>query len=342
VRAPERTPERRRSRERPPTAGAAFYCMSSDVYFLGAVGMINSLRLLGHREPIYLLDLGLSEEQRGLLAPEVSFVEAPADAQPWLLKTVAPLAHPAEVMVLIDADMIVTRPLTELIERAGEGKVVAFENDMDRFVPEWGELLELGELRRQPYLCSALVAMGPPLGEQVLRLLDDRQRRIDFERTFFAENVAEYPLLYLDQDVLNAILASRVEPDRLVSLDYRLSPVTPFEGLEVIDVDTLSCKHVDGTEPYLLHHLLPAKPWLRPMHDGAYSQLLKRLLVGTDLAVRVPDRMIPLRMREGPLAYVERKRVDAVVKLRWHVGIALHRIWTRLVALWRQVAGRRH
>jgi hypothetical protein len=320
--------------------GAAFYCMSSDVYFLGAVGMINSLRLLGHREPIYLLDLGLTPEQRELLGPEVSFVTAPPETPPWLLKTVAPLAHPAEVMVLIDVDMVVTRPLTELIERAGSGKVVAFENDMDRFVPEWGELLDLGELRRQPYLCSALVAMGAEPGREVLRLLDDRQRRVDFQRTFFAENVAEYPLLYLDQDVLNAILASRVEPERVVSLDYRLSPVTPFDGLEVLDTRTLACRHADGTEPYLLHHLLPAKPWLRPMHDGAYSRLLKRLLVGLDLAIRVPDRMIPLRMRTGALAYAERKRVDAVVKIRWHVGIALHRIWTRLVALWRRATGR--
>ncbi len=50
---------------------AAFYCMSSDVYFLGAVGMINSLRLHGHDEPIYLLDLGLRPEQRELIEPEV-------------------------------------------------------------------------------------------------------------------------------------------------------------------------------------------------------------------------------------------------------------------------------
>jgi hypothetical protein len=342
VRAPELSAKRASSRRRAPIRAAAFYCMSSDVYFLGAVGMINSLRLLGHREPIYLLDLGLKEEQRELLAPEVRFVEAPSGAQPWLLKTVAPLAHPAEVMVLIDADMIATRPLTELIERAADGNVVAFQNDIDRFVPEWGELLDLGELRRQPYLCSALVAMGPPLGEDVLRLMEDRQRRIEFERTFFAANVADYALLYLDQDVLNAILASRVEPDHVVSLDHRLAPVTPFDGLEVIDVGALRCVHRDGTEPYLLHHLLPAKPWLRPMHDGAYSQLLKRLLVGPDLAVRVPDRMIPLRMRRGRLGYVERKRVDAAVKIRWHVGIALHRAWTRLLPLWRQVAGSRH
>ena len=31
---------------------AAFYCVADERYFLGLVGMLNSLRLLGHREPV--------------------------------------------------------------------------------------------------------------------------------------------------------------------------------------------------------------------------------------------------------------------------------------------------
>ena len=42
--------------------------------------------------------------------------------------------------------------------------MVAFENDIDRFVPEWGELLGLGEVRRQPYVSSGLVFAGPAAG----------------------------------------------------------------------------------------------------------------------------------------------------------------------------------
>ena len=88
--------------------------------------MVNSLRVHGHSDPVYVLDCGLDPDQRDLLAPHATLVPAPSEAPPWLLKTVAPLRHPAEVMVLIDADMIVTRPLTdrptvffELIERHG-------------------------------------------------------------------------------------------------------------------------------------------------------------------------------------------------------------------------------
>ncbi len=60
----------------------AFYCVSDARYFLGAVAMINSLRLNGHREPIYLLDAGLSDDQRELLAAEATIVKAPPRRRP--------------------------------------------------------------------------------------------------------------------------------------------------------------------------------------------------------------------------------------------------------------------
>ena len=103
------------------SAAAAFYCVADSRYFPGAVGLVNSLRLVGHREPILVLDTGLTDAQRALLEPQAEIVPSPSDAPPWLLKTVAPLARPAAVMVLLDADLVVTRPLTDLIEapRAG-------------------------------------------------------------------------------------------------------------------------------------------------------------------------------------------------------------------------------
>ena len=87
---------------------AAFYCVADERYFLGAVGLVNSLRLQGHCEPIYLLDCGLGEHQRELMGPRSSRSRPGRPARPDVLKTIAPLAHPAEVMVLIDTDMIVT------------------------------------------------------------------------------------------------------------------------------------------------------------------------------------------------------------------------------------------
>src|SRR6266511_2028041 len=260
---------------------AAFYCVADARYFAGAVGLVNSLRLVGHDEPIYLLDCGLTGPQRELLAACVTVVAAPTDAPPWLLKTAAPLAHPADVMVLLDTDVVVTRSLRPLIERAAGGHLVAFENPIDRFVPEWGELL-------------------------------------DFGRTFWRRNEPGYPFTYADQDVLNAILATRVAPDLLVALDARLAPTPPFTGLRVIDERALRCAYDDGVEPYLVHHHV-VRPWLEPTHHGVYSRLLRRLLVGPEIPIRVPKDAIPLWLRSGPLAWAKRVSINARERFRWHV-----------------------
>jgi hypothetical protein len=301
-----------------PLPEVAFYGVSDARYFLGVVGMVNSLRLLGHREPIYLLDCGLTSEQRRLLAGEVVVVEAPKGRPPYLLKTIAPLRHPADVMVLIDADMIATRPLDGPISTAAEGKVVAFENDRQRFVPEWGEVLELGEPRRRRYVSSGFVALGGSLGEEVLRLLDDRQRRVDFERTFYGSDDPKYPFLYPEQDVLNAILCTRQEQEAILTLAHRLAPNQPFHGLRLLDPAALRCAYGDGTEPYVLHHYL-YKPWLEPIYHGIYSRLLARLLLSDDVAVPVPEDHVPLRMRGGLRARIARARVDVPDLAGWYM-----------------------
>ena len=313
--------------------GTAFYCVSSGEYFLGAVAMINSLRLQGHDEPIYLLDRGLAAEQRELLDGEVSLVEAPPGTEPWLVKTIAPLRHPHQTMVLIDVDMIVTRRLDELIGAAASGQVVAFENDSDRWVAEWGEILDLepARLPPRPYLCSGFVALAADPGLELLELIDDRQRRVEFERTFFAANDESYPLLFLDQDVLNAVLASRVEPERVLALDHRLMAAVAFDEPHLLDSEALRVRFADdGAEPYVVHYILPQKPWLKPIYESVYSRLLKRCLVGPGLAIDVPRRALPLRFRSGPLARAERARVDAAVWLRFQLGVRVARWRARL------------
>jgi hypothetical protein len=303
----------------PSTTTTAFYCVADERYFLGAVGMLNSLRLAGHREPVFLLDCGLTPDQRGILAPHVTLVPGPRDAPPYLLKTLAPLAHPAEVMVLIDADMIVTRSLAGLIEKAAAGRVVAFRNDTDRFVPEWGEILDLGTARRRPYVTSGLVLLGGRVGRGVLELLDDRQRRVDFELTFYGRDAPEYPFRYPEQDVLNAILATSVDPDAVETLGDRLAAVPPYRGLRLVELRALRCAYPDGVEPYVLHQFI-RKPWLEPMYHGIYSRLLVRALLGDGLTVSVPESAIPLRMRDGALARTERVLVNIKDLASWHLG----------------------
>ncbi len=161
--------------------------------------------------------------------------------------------------------------------------------------------------------------MGREPGEEVLSLMASRQASVDFERTHWRRNESGYPFLYADQDVLNAVLASRVEADRVVALDHRLSPSIPFEGLKVIDDARLRLARADGPVPHVIHQSLSPKPWQAPVYDGVYTRLLRRLLSGPDLTVNVPRREIPLRLRSGPLAYVERQRVNLREQLRWRL-----------------------
>ena len=109
---------------------------------------------------------------------------------------------------------------------------------------------------------------------------------------------------------MNAIVAARVDPGEIDVLDTRLAAVPPFEGLEVADEGTLRCAYADGTEPYVVHHHM-VKPWLQPTHSGVYSQLMRRLLIGDDVAIEVPRSQIPTRFHGGPRAWAERKLIDA-------------------------------
>jgi hypothetical protein len=302
----------------------AFYCVTDARYFLGAVATINSLRLVGHTEPVFVTDAGLEAPQRELLATNATVIAAPADSPPWLAKAIAPTAHPAEAMVLIDVDMVATRSLTELVEPARAGRVVAQDLELDRSFPEWGEALGGRTPRPGPYVSSGLVALGGSLGPEILRLMDVVTRRVEIQRTFVGSDSLDYPFHTADQDVLNAVLSTSVEPERLLAFDRRLV-ATSYDELIVADERALRCSHPDGLEPYLIHGVLAVKPWLRATGESVYARLTRRCLTGPDLAIRVPDRMLPSHLRPGPRGFTERAAANVVEAVRWRVGTALHR-----------------
>jgi hypothetical protein len=317
---------------------AAFYVVSSREYFLGAVALINSLRLQGQSEPVYVLDRGLTAIQRELLSPEATLVEGPADAPPHLLKTIAPRRHPADVMVLLDADIIVVRPLDALMAEAAEGRVIAFEDTEDRWEPEWGELLDLGDLRRRRYVTSAFVALGGEIGKEVVDLVDDRVKRVDITRTFYEIDLLDpntalpdYALKLLDQDVLNAVLAAVASDEQAICLDPRGMGLIPYEGISVVEEARPRCAYQDGSEPYLLHHVLPGKPWLQVTAESPYSQLLRRVLTGSGLSIELPRELLPLHIQRGVAARLARARGRLTTRARMALGPWRARLGDRLV-----------
>jgi hypothetical protein len=319
-----------------PSRAHAFYTVSDSRYFPGAVALVNSLRLVGHDEPVFLVDAGLTPEQRDLIAGHATLVPAPSDAPTVFLTPLGPMEHPAQVAILLDADIIVTRPLTDLIEAARGGRLVGFvDNDahQDRFFPEWSSALGLGALRRQPYLNAGQLLVPASLCRRLLGLWSEGQAKVGVHGTRYGKGSLSDPFYFADQDVLNAVVAAAVDPDEIVTVEHRLAPHPPFPSLRLADRVGLGCHYPDGARPYLLHHIL-AKPWLKATRTTVYSLLLSRLLLAPDVALRLEPEQLPLRLRQGWLAAADRGRADLQALVYAHARRQLGRfgIRTRLAA----------
>lgn len=279
----------------------SFYCVADSNYFLGVVSLFNSLRLLGHDEPMYVLDRGLTADQRERLSKHACIVDADDDQHAILSKSVAPLRFPADVMVLLDADMIVTRRIDDLVEQARGGKVVAFADAIDRFFPEWETILALPPLRRGTYVNAGFFAFSRSVGLQLLERARDTHRKVQLHGSRLGAGTPADPFYFPDQDAWNAVLFSCLEPDQVAAYANRLAPFPPFDGVILEDVHKVLCRYEDGERPYLLHYI-SRKPWLVSTPRSVYTQLLPRLLLADDLPLRLRDDEVPLRLRSGRLA----------------------------------------
>lgn len=298
----------------------AFYCVTDARHFIGAVALLNSLRIAGHGDPFVVVDCGLRERQRAALDGHAELVPAPPGVPPMLLKPAGPLARPADLVVVLDADVIVTRPLTPLLDAARAGRIVVFANDnAERHFPEWGELLGLPAPRRQPYAASGHILARADVGLPLLRRLAACQDALDLGTTLLGRgSTPANPFHYPDMDVLNALLAGEVPAEGLEIADHALAPHAPFPGLSLLDERTLRCRAADGTEPYVLHHVLN-KPWLARTSANIYSRLLPRLLLAPDVEVRLRPADVPLRLRTGRLATLDRRLSGLQASVSPHV-----------------------
>ena len=293
----------------------AIYTVADNRFFVGVVALINSLRLVGHREPVFVLDCGFTPEQARILGPEATCIPA-GEGSPFLLKPILPLAEPAETMLLVDADVIVTRSFDELFDQAEERGGVAFADALDRFAPEWQTLLGLPELRRQTYFNSGILVLSRRVAEPMLTSILETGENADLARSMVTPGMDPgYPLYFLDQDIANAVSSSLLPPGTLRVLEHRLTPHPPFSGVALLDAARLECAYPDGLRPFALHHI-QTKPWLTDVVPTVYSQLLPRLLLAEDVAIRLRPEMLPLRLRTGFAAEVARRHSATVARLR--------------------------
>jgi hypothetical protein len=310
-----------------------FYTVANARHFIGVVALLNSLRLAGHREPLVLVDAGLTDEQRALLDDEVDLLPAPGGVAPVHLAPYGPLLRPAPVQVILDADILVIRSLEELVAVGRRGSLVGFMNNHDRFFPEWERALGLGPMRRRPYLNAGQFVLPGVMNDRLLEPWIEGQERIGLSGTRYGRARLSDAFYFADQDVVNAVLAAQLSDSEIDVREHRFAPHPPFPGLRLLDPLYLECRYSDGVSPFFLHHTM-GKPWLQATRRNIYSTLLPRLLLASDVAVRLDPASLPVRIRTGLLATADRRRADlqALIVAETRRRLGTFGIRTRLAA----------
>ena len=283
---------------------AAIATVANAAYFPGLAALVNSLHLTGHTCKVTVLDLGLTDDQRSRLAPFCRFIAADAELarHPMLAKaTVA--SHVAEqgVVVVVDADVIITGDLSPLVRAAGQGRIAAVRDVDQRRFTEWQELLDLADAPRyQAYINSGLVAFSNVHWPDLPKWWNDACSRVPHEATRSGGAPASSPLWDSDQDALNAVLMTRIPDSALMALEPDEFPLSRDHRLatKVLDSGRLACSH-RGASVIAIHDAgLHARPWLpwaaRGVRRDSYTRLLPRLWFADDLAVKLrADEVAP-------------------------------------------------
>jgi hypothetical protein len=325
------------------THDATFFSVSNARYMPGLVAMVNSIRLTGHRHRIIVGDCGLTPAQRALLEQECTVVDLPPEyaTNPVVFKPFPRLVDPKGVVVLVDADMIVAGSLQPIIELAALGKFCAFPDpESGRWFAEWQQLFELqAPPRRQTYLCAGFAAFSTDHFPDFLEHWWRSSVRVPPHRTLAGGAPNSDPVAQADQDAMNALLMSEVDPCAIHPLPMDAMPVfSSLARTRVADANTLACRL--GQRPSLLLHAAGAgKPWdgrrgWKKVRRDAYTLLARRLLAGDDLPLRLPSTDLPIWMQAGTSAELALRTLDtlnrALLPARIHVTPRIRQGYRRL------------
>jgi hypothetical protein len=285
---------------------ATFFTIGTSNYFPGVVALINSLRLLGHRDNVVVLDEGFTPCQQERLRSNCTLVSRPHDqmAHPTLLKPWPYLVQPSGTVIMIDSDIIVTRSLASIIALAQSGKLCAFPDpEPTRWFAEWETLFGLdGPPRHQVYVNAGFVAFSTQHWPDLLTWWWQACQRIKDHPFVFR---GEGPTTNGDQDPLNALLMTKVPKEDLELLPEEEAPAgyPLWRGwIQVTNVKRLSCQY-HGHQTTLLHSAGSPKPWIGRgwfrVRRNAYNRLLSRVLLGPDVAIPLKPDELPIWLRRG-------------------------------------------
>ncbi|HVI17377.1 MAG TPA: hypothetical protein VM712_03315, partial [Gaiellales bacterium] len=262
---------------------------------------------VGHDEELLLLDAGFTHAQRAALAPHCTLVDAPeAASHPTLYKPFPHLLDLDAVVVVLDADALVTTRFDDTAAAARAGRVVAFPDPAaGRFFEEWADFWELrAPLRREAYVSAGYLVFSTRRHPDLLpRWWEACQGVFDRQIVWQKADRRSRPSPD-DQEALNALLMSEV-PSGTVELLPRGEIVHGLEAMSVHvhDPATLRCERA-GVPVRFLHAGGQPKPWdakaRRQFRPDAYNRLLRHVLHAPDAALPFPPcERLPLWLHDG-------------------------------------------
>jgi hypothetical protein len=315
------------------------YTASDSAFFVGLVVLLNSLALTGNEEELVVLDLGLTEKQTRLLAGIATVVRVPAELSPRHPYLVKPLVHrvqETDVAVWIDSDMMVTRPLRPLIDRAATGAICLFPDpEIERWFPEWEHEFALrAPLRRRPYVNAGFFALSTRHWAGFLDRYGELCDSIPMERTLARGAPKEDPLWASDQDAMNALLMSEVPAEAVhVQSEHEEVHCHVAGDIRVLDERTLEVQNA-SSRVTLLHQSLLPKPWAadgwKNLQENAYLRLAPRVLFGHDVQLRLDPRVVPVWLRPSYTAPATRRLAIATGRARLVAYSFYHRLPPRV------------
>lgn len=279
-----------------------FFTISSGLYFPGFVGLYNSLRLSGHQEPVTVLERGMSERQKAIIRPHCRIVTLDYDVKnPCHLTAFPSQLDATGIVVLIDSDALVVDQLDPIIDHAREGKIcLSRDPDESRFFDEWGKIFDVrNPLRKQTYYNTGLVAFSVEHWPELLGRWWESLKRV-WDRPSIMEGASRKkdPTSQPDQDALNALLMSEFPPDSVFEIPshWNVFPKN-LASVNVEDRTSLRCSW-RGERVKVVQASGRPKPWTwRRLTDRqkffCYPNLLRRTLTARDIAIRLPNGMLP-------------------------------------------------
>jgi hypothetical protein len=294
--------------------GATYVTIADENFFVGAVALINSLRLTGNDGRIVVLDAGLTERQRRTLAEACDVCDPPVSKTGVFvvfLKPAVCLLGLTGTVVLVDSDVIVTRRFSPILDQAAAGKICVIGSEANpnrRFPDAWRASLGLrSPVRVQGYMGAGLIALDiDRWGDfmqrwlELCELVPPERSDLPFELPW--EDVQDNPFSYPEMDVMNALFMSEVPSESIVDLGLQASPGPPDNDMvRILDRSKLRCLN-GSEEPYVLHYWNRPKAWLRGARPhlafDAYVELMARLLSADDVPVRVDAQELPIWLRD--------------------------------------------